>query len=49
MQEYWPRLYRLSTQWTCIVNIITGMQDEPLMLAVKGQETHPDIGLSKVK
>ena len=49
MLEYWPRLYRLSTERPCIVNIITGMQDEPLMLAVKGQEAHPDIGLSKVK
>lgn len=49
MQEYWPRLYRLSTERPCIVNIITGMQDEPLMLAVRGNENLPDISLSKAK
>ena len=49
MLEYWPRLYRLTTEQPCIVNIITGMREEPLMLAVRGQETHPDIGLSKVR
>ena len=49
MQEYWPRLYRLSTEWPCIVNIITGMRENPLMLAVRGNENLPDISLSKAE
>ena len=46
MLEYWPSLYRLTTERPCIVNIITGMRDEALILAVSGQESHPDISLS---
>ena len=49
MQEYWPRLYRLSTERPCAVNIIAGRRDEQLMLTVKGQESHPDSLLSKTK
>ena len=49
MLEYWPRLYRLTTERPCAVNIIAGRRDEQLMLTVKGQESHPDSLLSKTK
>ncbi len=47
MQEYGPKLYRITTERPCISKIITGMRETPLMLAVRGKENLPDISLSK--
>lgn len=49
MLEYWPRLYRLTTEQPCIVKIIAGMREEPLMLAVRGQETYEDSRTDKAE
>ena len=49
MLEYRPRLYRLTTEQPCIVKIIAGMREEPLMLAVRGQETYEDSRTDKAE
>lgn len=38
MLEYWPRLYRLTTERPCAINIIAGRNNEQIMLKVKGKE-----------